>query len=146
MKLIRITDSSQLLSNDAIYQLLSLSINSPTFGRVKTAAESLYSKEQGKFYTAVDDDGKIVGIIGAKRIDNERLELKHIAVDESLRKQGIAKRMMMDIVREEGVPMMTAEVDHKFQTFFLKCGFKTKTIVDEAMDTEFCMCTYWAHN
>ena len=140
MQFVLIEDSMDIYLNKEIYAMMELAVFNSTWGKIKSAAEAMYSKQQGLFFTAVEGD-EIVGIIGVKRIDSSYLELNHLAVKPEWRKKGIARSMINEVLDHERVDTMVADVDHKDVEFFKHCGFKTKLVVDEAMGEENYVCT-----
>lgn len=140
MKLIEIKDNEEIYTNEDIKRIISFTMFRPSVGRIKSIAQSLYSKQQGLFYTAVEDE-KIVGIIGVKRVDNLRLEIFHHAVDENMRKQGIGRRMIEELALIAEVDAITAEVEYKPTKFYEKCGFKCELMDDKGLGIELFLCT-----
>ncbi|MCT4594750.1 MAG: GNAT family N-acetyltransferase [Anaeromicrobium sp.] len=130
MNLVEVTDYKEIYENDHIVKLMFYSMVRPTIGRVQSVAQSTYSKQQGKFYKAMEDD-KILGIIGLKRINNDRLDILHISVDEQMRNKGIGKAMIKEAGTYDRVDEMRVETSHNMVNFYKKCGFRTKLVENE---------------
>jgi len=53
-----------------------------------------YGERDGGFWVAVRGD-KVVGTFGLERASDDAMELRHMYVDPSARRQGIARRMLV---------------------------------------------------
>lgn len=130
MKILRLEDHREIYKNEVLSKLVGNSMFNPTLGRIKSAAESVYSKEQGRLYVAKDDDDNYIGIIGVRRTDNFKVDIIHLSVEESSRGKGIAKELiktMLDIERVEEVHVVS---DQKSLKFFKRSGFKVRSVED----------------
>ncbi|WP_176461695.1 GNAT family N-acetyltransferase [Anaeromicrobium sediminis] len=130
MNLVEVTDHKEIYENNEIVKLMFNCMVRPTIGRIQSVAQSTYSKQQGKFYKAMEDD-KIVGIIGLKRINNDRLDILHISVDEHMRNKSIGKNMIKEAGTYDKVDEIRAETTHNMVDFYKKCGFRTKLVENE---------------
>lgn len=130
----------EIYQNQEIARLISYSIFQPTKGKIQTAAQSVYSKQQGIFYVGLEDD-EMVGVIGLRKVDNTKLEILHLAVDEKKRKRGFAKNMIKEAFFNDNVLMMACESEHRTVRFYKNCGFKTQLIPNE-MGIDRYMCTW----
>ena len=130
----------EIYENEDIVRLISYSIFQPTKGKIQSAAQTVYSKQQGIFYVGIDDD-VIVGIIGLRKVDNTKLEILHLAVDEKKRKRGFAKDMIKEAFFNDNVLMMSCEAEHRNVRFYKNCGFKVQLIPNE-MGIDSYLCTW----
>lgn len=82
------------------------------------AEKSYYYNNTYNFWYAVNDEGKIIGSIGLKRIDGECGEVKKFFVVPQYRGKGTAQKLM-DV-------LLKAAVKHNFNTLFLGTVNKLK--------------------
>lgn len=125
MKIYKIENHQEIIENETISKIISYAMFNPTEGRIKSAVEGIYGKQQGRFYVAEEDD-IIVGIIGVRRVDNAFVEIMHIAVEENHRLKGVATQMVKHIEQAERVDEIIAETDDDSVGFYRKRGFKVK--------------------
>lgn len=140
MNLIEVVDHKDIYEDKEILDLMLKSMARGTVGRVQSAAEGIYSKQQGKFYK-VEEDGKAIGILGLNRITKDRLELVHISVTDHNRKEEISKYMVDEVSRYHNAKEIRVETDFNTAQFYKKCGFKTKLTENELGLDEY-VCTY----
>lgn len=140
MKIYKLENIKEIHRNETLKKLMSFAMFNATDGRIKSAAESIYAKEQGRFYVAEEDD--YVGICGVRRIDNQKVDIMHIAVDETLRKQGIATKMIQAVNDIERVKEIHAETDDDAVNFYRKLGFKVTEVRDKYTDVLRYECVY----
>lgn len=128
MKIYELKENKQIVENEEIYRVIEHSMFNPTYGRIKSAAEGIYGKQQGHFY--VCEDEFVIGIIGVRRVDNAYVEIMHIAVVPEKRNQGIGTSMINYIRDAERVDEIIAHPEEKAVGFFEKVGFSVKESVD----------------
>lgn len=121
MKFYKIEDHSEIITNANINRIIRYAMFNPTDGKVKTAADGIYGKQQGSFYVCELEE--IVGIIGVKRVDNAFVQVMHIAVEEAYRKQGIAKALIDYVKQAERVDEIKVETDGSSLAVLRKLGF-----------------------
>lgn len=86
-------------------------------------------KEYNKILLAVDE-GKIIGSMAYKKVDNETAELKRVYLYKEYRGKGIAKQLyneIMKMIKEENYKKLMVETWENFQSginFYIKNGFK----------------------
>lgn len=124
MKIYKLEDHKQIYKNQKIMAIIGLAMFNPTEGRIKSAAEGIYSKEQGRFYIA--EDGEPIGIIGVRRVDNAFVEIMHIAVKADYQKKGVGKQLIDYVNQAERVDQIVAETDYEAVEFYKKLGFKVE--------------------
>jgi len=137
MELILLENHHEIYSNADIKEIFGLTMFGPTDGKIKSAAQSMYSKQQGLFYVMYENDQPL-GIIGLKQYNNERLELLHLAVKESSRGQGLGMKMIETVMDYTRIPEMYMEADFKEMSYLEKQGFKCKDMSDSGLDQFVC--------
>ena len=100
----------------------------------------IYSKQQGVFFTAEDED-TIVGIIGLKRINNVQVEIMHLVVSKEYRLKGIAKEMIFEVKDLLGAKELIVEAEYKELEFYKKIGFRYKKMPEQGLDYDRYICT-----
>jgi len=122
MNIYKIENHKEIITNKKINELIRLAMFNPTDGRVKTAADGIYGKQQGSFFVYEKDE--IVAILGGKRVDNAYVQIMHLAVEESFRKQGIARELIEYLKQAERVDEIIIESDGSDLEVLKKLGFK----------------------
>ncbi len=127
MNIEKITTPSEILANHEIAELVGMSLYKSTTGAIQNVAQGIYAQQQGRFYIA-KEDGKIIGIIGMRKIANKRLVILHLAFLEDYRGKGYAKNLIKEVCELEHVNEIAAEVNHTQKDYFKKSGFKVNLI------------------
>ena len=122
MNIYKIEDHQKIIKNEKINQLIRMSMFNPTDGRVKTTIDGIYGKQQGSLYVCEIEE--IVAIVGCKRVDNAYVQIMHLIVDESFRKQGIAKVLIEYVKEAERVDEIIIESDGNGLNILKSLGFK----------------------
>lgn len=129
MKYYKLEAVRKIHTDEAIKSLMALTMFHPTDGRIKSAAEGIYGKEQGRFYVA-EDENQVIGILGVRRVDNTFVEIMHFVVKEDRRQQGIGQGLMTCLKNCERVDEIKTSCDEKLVGFYKKLGFKCKETED----------------
>lgn len=125
MKYYRLEQHKKIHTQEDIKALMAQLVFNPTEGRIKSAAEGIYGKEQGRFYVANDDE-RVVGILGVRRVDNTFVEIMHFIVVEDRRNQGIGHGLLECVKNYERVDYIITSCDDKMLDFYKKEKFKCK--------------------
>lgn len=89
-------------------------------------------KEYDKILLAIDE-GKIVGSMAYKKVNDEVAELKRVYLYKEYRRKGIANKLyneIIEIIRENKYKKLIVETWENFQSginFYIKKGFKLLT-------------------
>jgi len=137
VKLIKLENYKEIYENDAIKEIFAIAIVGATGGRIKSAAQSMYSKQQGLFYVAYEDE-KPVGIIGLKQYDQTKLELLHLAVLPEARGHRLGFEMIKMVLDYTRIPLMEMDADYKEMTYLKKHSFKVKDMSHTGFDQFLC--------
>lgn len=140
MELIRLEDHFRVYNDEEIIAILSRSVPNCTSGKLKTIAESVYSKQQGRFYMAMED-GVIRGVLGIRIPTGRDAELMHIAVAEGFERKGISRFMLKEAIRLDGVEKLTAEGCRLNRKFYKSCGLRVSVQYDEILMSDTFICT-----
>ena len=125
MKYYKLEQHKKIHTQEDIKDLMAQLIFNPTEGRIKSAAEGIYGKEQGRFYVANDNE-KVVGILGVRRVDNTFVEIMHFIVAEGSRNQGIGHGLIDCLKNCERVDYIITSCDDKLLDFYKKLNFECK--------------------
>ncbi len=142
MKLKEITDYREIYEDSDLARLLGLALNSPTPGKVRSAAQGAYAKQQGHFFAALDGEGRPIGIAGYRTVDNNRMVLLHVAVDPAHRGQGVGRRMVETLRGFLKQGEVTAEVNPGQSGFLEALGFQCRPGGDPEVDDSLVLCTW----
>jgi len=66
--------------------------------------------------------------------------IRHIAVEPSVRKQGIGQHMVVWLLRERQFSHLLAETDHEAVGFYERCGFRVTSVGEVYPGTERFVC------
>ena len=90
--------------------------------------DAYYTAPRGAFWI-VRDEARVVGCVGAGRVDARTAELKRLYVDASLRGRGIGQRLVetvLDWAREQGCTRLVLWSDTRFENshrLYRRLGF-----------------------
>lgn len=140
MELIRLDDHLRIYNDKDIMDILSRGIINPSEGKLKSIAESIYSKQQGRFYMAVKDE-EILAVIGIRIPTGREAELMHISVKEGYERQGIARFMLKEAIRLDGIERLTVEGCSLNKKFFKSCGLRVAVEYDDILMSDRFICT-----
>lgn len=124
MKIYKLEDHKKIYLDEKLIALMSQSMFNPTEGRIKSAAEGIYAKEQGRFYVAEEDE--VVGILGVRRVDNTYVEIMHFVVEQKSRNKGIGLALIKYMEDVERVDQIIVRPDTTSLKYFEKIGFQVK--------------------
>lgn len=140
MELIRLEDHLRIYNDDKIMDIISRAMANPTSGRLKSIAESVYSKQQGRFYMAMEGE-EIRGIVGIRIPTGRDAELMHVAVKEGFERKGIARFMIQEALRLDGIEKLTVEGCSLTKKFYKSCGLRVSVEYDEILMSDTFICT-----
>ena len=130
MEYFKLEKAKRIYTDEVIKSLMGELVFNPTEGRIKSAAEGIYGKEQGRFYVA-EDEGEIVGILGVRRVDNAFVEVMHFIVKEGKRNQGIGQGLIECVKNCERVERIIASCGEEYVRFYKKLGFGCREEEDD---------------
>ncbi len=127
----RYSNSVEIMASNTMVELLTLCLASPTLGRIKSACEAVYNKQQGRFYS-IEVDGETVGILGYRIIDRT-CELIHAFYHhEHLSAKGYAEHIRMALALD-GLNQAQIIVHEKDKAFYHGLGFNCKPYKENDM-------------
>ncbi|MDM8534262.1 hypothetical protein QUF55_06095 [Clostridiaceae bacterium HSG29] len=132
MKINRITNHMEIYKNKEIANLISKSMFNPNEGKIQNIAESIYSKQQGMFFTA-EVDNKVIGIIGLNRINPKRAEILNFSVDENENVKAIEKEIIENLRLILTDTKIVIEIDDSEVKKYRKMGFEAKKMPSDIL-------------
>lgn len=140
MDIIRLEDHLRIYNDEKVISIISRSITNCTSGKLKSIAESVYSKQQGRFYLAMENE-QIIGIIGIRIPTGRDAELLHIAVDHGFERKGVARFMVKEALRLDGIEKLTIEGCSLNRKFYKSCGLRVSVEYDDILMNDTYICT-----
>ena len=133
MKIKLIQETNEIYERDDISEVLELCVVALTRGKLQSIAQSVYGKNQGRFYV-LEIDQVAVAVLGGTEIDRYHLIIKHIAVLPTQRRKNLAKALVDFAMLDRSYKKMSIEVDESAVPFFKKYGFSCKLIKNHPLD------------
>jgi len=104
-------------------------ITKETNAGVLKAEEEFYYNNSYNFWYAVNEEGKILGSIGLKKISNQYGQIKKLFVIKDYRSKGVAQKLMNTLLKAaskhklEFLVLGTVDKFHAAHKFYIKSGF-----------------------
>lgn len=95
--------------------------------RVKREYEQ-YNSDQTRTLFGRIKNNELVAIIGVIWLSEYAVELKHISVKSSNRRQGLGKEMINEFIEEKHIKRLEAETDKNAVSFYKKIGFNITSL------------------
>ena len=83
----------------------------------------------------------LTGVMGVHLRADHSVVIRHIAVREDCRHQGIGKHMIMEYVRLHTLSSLEAETDQEAVEFYRQCGFQILSLGEKYPGVERFRCT-----
>lgn len=107
------------------WELLALSVGGATLEKMERVKASYDEAARG--LAAAFADEHLAGVIGyAKR--NTDLEISHLAVRETMRRQGMARALIEAVSHRNGAVELVAETDDESVGFYRAIGFSAEAL------------------
>ncbi|HEX9896106.1 MAG TPA: GNAT family N-acetyltransferase [Dehalococcoidales bacterium] len=114
--------------------LIKACIGNPTAEKVQGVLRE-YFQGKGTLYAALAN-GREIGIIGIEESSARYCTIKHIAVAEEYRRQGIGRQLISSIQKMTTCESMVAETDADAIVFYKKLGFNIHSLGEKHPGTE----------
>lgn len=108
----------------------SIPITEETNASILKAEESYHFNNTCNFWYVINKDGMIIGSIGLKKIDDNKLELKKFFIHQNYRGKGVARKLLnkaLQIAEKHNYKTLylgTVNVLKSAQRFYQKMGFE----------------------
>lgn len=120
----RYLNSVEIMASTERTDLLMQCMTTPTMGRVKSACEAVYNKQQGRFY-GIEVEGQTVGILGYRIIDRT-CELIHAFYKEEVLTAQDYKAYIQEALSLDGLTQMQLIIHEQDKAFYAALGFNCK--------------------
>ncbi|WP_419420713.1 GNAT family N-acetyltransferase [Legionella sp. D16C41] len=110
----------------SINKVIALSIGHATKSKIKKILQSYNQKEHYLIGGFIDNH--LIAIIGIYLEGNLGV-IKHLAVVENYRRQGIAWQLIKEVIHSFSLKQLKAETDDEAVRFYQQCGFRCYPIV-----------------
>lgn len=120
----RYLNSVEIMASTERTDLLMQCMTTPTMGRVKSACEAVYNKQQGRFY-GIEIQGQTVGILGYRIIDRT-CELIHLFYKEDMLSTKDFRGYIHEALSLDGLTQMQMIVHEQDKAFYTALGFICK--------------------
>lgn len=112
-------------------------------GEEKIAREfEAYILDPARSLLGWTENRELVGLIGFELLADNAIEIKHIAVKPGHRKQGLGKRMIMELMDENSVTRIEAETDKDAVDFYRSLGFQIRSLGEKYPGVERFECIF----
>ena len=74
------------------------------------------------------ENQELVGLIGVIHQTEDEVELKHIAIHSSYRRQGLGRKLIMEYMEQHHIRRMEAETDKDAVNFYRRIGFNITSL------------------
>lgn len=127
------------LDNHLVRELLEPSIGFPTPEKLDTVA-SWYVTNASLRLVGFQVDDILCGCIGFEVVNARQAVIHHIAVDPSVRRQGIGRHMVLWLLRVRQFSHLLAETGREAVGFYERCGFRVTSLGEVYPGTERFVC------
>ena len=117
-----LVDLGHRADEPAVRELLARAIGRPTAERLAEATRG-YAGKTWRLLGVSDDIGAVVGLIGLELLTRDTAAIRHIAVAEPRRLEGLGRRLILEARDQLGVSRLEAETDSRAVDFYRRCGF-----------------------
>jgi len=142
MTIRRVLQPTEIYTENALIELMMTCTHAPTIGKVQSAAQTTYSKNQGFFYV-FEENEKVIGLVGGSEIDGRRFVLKHLAVSKDHQKKGVATQLLDHLIESRTFEVLEVEADSITAEFFKKYGMTCKKSSDPVTDKIIYSCKWY---
>ena len=126
-------------------ELIAPSVFNPSVVRLDYLLTTVYAIPQRKLYVW-EEEGQPAGILGIERVGRDAALLLHIAVDKRFRRQGIATKMVKEVIAQEGLHAFYSETDQESVDFYRASGFEVTSLGEKHPGIERFSCRWEAES
>ena len=121
--------------------LLSLAVGYPTPEKLALVATAYRTLSGLRLFAFVDGQA-VLGIIGLEVSGDARARVRHIAVPQGLRRQGIGRRLVTEASAATGSTTVVAETHPDAVGFYRACGFSVESLGERYPGIERFSCSF----
>jgi ribosomal protein S18 acetylase RimI-like enzyme len=104
-------------------------------------AIALYDTHPRARLFGIEMNDELIGIVGVIGVGEEDLEIRHIAVLETFRGQGVGSEMISAVQSRFSPESLTAETDRGAVGFYRRLGFRVESLGEKYPGVERFLCT-----
>lgn len=101
-----------------------------------------YEMNAGYELYGTEEDGSVIAIAGIVMDEENRLEIKHIAVQPDRRGEGLGRELVLALIELKNPQRIVAETDDEAVDFYRSIGFTIESLGETYPGTERFRCTY----
>ena len=101
-----------------------------------------YMNDNSKILLGKVTNNVLVGLIGITYSSAYQIELRHIAVKQGYRNQGLGKDMLTDILKKRNLTEIAAETDKNAVNFYRRTGFHITSLGEKYPGVERFHCVF----
>ncbi|TCZ75134.1 N-acetyltransferase [Paenibacillus albiflavus] len=128
------------LTDPNIKELISYAMF-PDPERIETALKQYETDEALTLY-GYEEDNNIVGLIGVQAEANDKLIIKHIAIQPENRMKGYGRGLILELIEQSKPLIIEAETDVDSVDFYRSIGFTVYSLGDLYPGVERFRCLY----
>ncbi len=125
-------------------ELIAPSVFNPSVVRLDYLLTTVYGIPQRRLYVW-EEEGQPVGILGIERVGRDAALLLHIATDDRYRRHGIARKMVNEVIAQEGLQALYSETDQESVGFYRAFGFHVTSLGEKHPGIERFSCRWEAN-
>ena len=101
-----------------------------------------YMNDDSRILLGKVTNNVLVGLIGVTYISSYQIELRHIAVKQGYRNQGLGKGMLTEILENRNLTEIVAETDKNAVSFYRRTGFHITSLGEKYPGVERFHCVF----
>jgi ribosomal protein S18 acetylase RimI-like enzyme len=101
-----------------------------------------YKKEEQLQAWGIESEGDLIAVIGYQRVQDNTLEILHIAVSPDERGHGYGRGIILETIEREKPEVVIAETDEDAVDFYRNIGFMIESLGEKYPGVERFMCTF----
>jgi ribosomal protein S18 acetylase RimI-like enzyme len=121
-------------------KLLAYALGMPSPERLAQVGERY--RKAGWRLLGLEEDGRLIGLIGLECAELGRATIQHIVVVPERRRQGIGRALLFQAAATRGIHCLVAETDADAVDFYRRCGFSVESLGETYPGVERFRCTW----
>ncbi|WP_169306533.1 GNAT family N-acetyltransferase [Cohnella pontilimi] len=137
-----LVDLKARLDEPAIRELFEYAMFADTDEDEVIEALDRYRKDQQLRAFGLESEGQIVAVIGYRRVEENKLDIKHLAVSPDQRGLGYGRGIILRTLELEKPQLVTVETDEEAVEFYRNIGFIIESLGEKYSGVERFKCTF----
>jgi ribosomal protein S18 acetylase RimI-like enzyme len=135
-----LVDVKPKLRDGAVQELIGQSVF-PDPERLEQTIRTYEKNDSHELYGA-EKDGSVIAVVGIVMDEENRLEIKHIAVHPDHRGKGYGRELVLALIELKNPQRIAAETDDEAVDFYRSIGFTIESLGEKYPGVERFRCTY----